>query len=130
MPTPPEQRVLDTIIQLREKYHACTATAVAATLHLNKTYVLRLCENLRRQGLVDWTTMTGSLHPTGPSAVATSRPVVPLEEPAAEPADERGPTDDDADEKAQRRNEALARGRATAAANRLARQAAREPVNA
>ena len=129
----PQQRVLHGIDELRTKYFACTATALAVHLKLNKTYVLTLCDSLRKMGLVDWTTMTGSLHRTtnfrdsGPQPVESNgHPVATVVVPstgqsAMDAPPDQPPVPGKAGKKrvaSEAQKAALARGRATAAANR------------
>jgi len=120
--TAPQQQVVDCINQLNEEHGVASALYVAARLNLQQTYVNQLCHSLKQLGVVTW-------EPNVPSL----RVILPVEvEPPAAPAD--GETegghgaepdeDDEAERKKQAQRDALARGRATAAANRAAKAAA------
>jgi RIO-like serine/threonine protein kinase len=54
--------IMEVITKLRAKHQACTMRAVAATLKLSPTYVTTRLQAMKEAGLVDWTTMPGSLH--------------------------------------------------------------------
>lgn len=64
-----DEQILETIAYIRKINNACTAGAVSNHLRLSKSYVVQRCDVLRAAGLVDWTSMAGSLHRVAAVAV-------------------------------------------------------------
>jgi hypothetical protein len=56
-----DEQIQQTIVQLREIHHACTARAVAHTLGASPDVVRYRCSVLRDRGFVTWDDMPGSL---------------------------------------------------------------------
>lgn len=59
-----EQRILETIKELRQQYNACTARAVANKMRMNPDSMRYRVNDLRKKGLVEWNPMPGSLTTT------------------------------------------------------------------
>lgn len=56
-----DQKILDTIDELRLEHHACTARGIAQKLRMSADMVRYRVDLMRKAGLVKWTPMPGSL---------------------------------------------------------------------
>lgn len=54
-------QILDTIDTMRAEYHACTARRVAQLIRVSPDVVRYRMEKLRRDGLVEWNDVPGSI---------------------------------------------------------------------
>jgi hypothetical protein len=102
-----EASIMTMIDRIRAQHHACTAGAVAAELHCSKAWVVQLCERMKADGLINWTSFPGSLHTLAP---------VPVLAPVSEVDEEGIPLDPK-----QRRQYYGQKGAAVAALNRAAK---------
>ena len=56
-----DQKILDTITEIRRQHNACTARAVAAQLRMSADMIRYRVDQMRKAGLVTWTEVPGSL---------------------------------------------------------------------
>lgn len=56
-----ENKILETITELRHEYNACTARAVASRLKMNPDTMRYRINDLKKKGLVNWHDVPGSL---------------------------------------------------------------------
>jgi len=76
--------IVKAITEIRQKNQACTARAVANQLRMSPDVVRYRCDNLKREDIVTWTPMPGSLRVLAP------QPAKPAaEQPAPEPVEQK-----------------------------------------
>ena len=63
-----DERILELMDSIRQRYHACTARSVAAQMGLSESTCRSRLTRMQKMGLVDWNDIPGSLRRLEPPA--------------------------------------------------------------
>jgi hypothetical protein len=64
-----DEKIVRLIPEIRATHHACTARHLAGEMRMHHTHISNRLRLLQAQGVIDFTTMPGSIHLTGTTEV-------------------------------------------------------------